>query len=171
MNVLITGGMGFIGSHTIVELLERRHDITVIDNYVNSYPDIEKNIKDIVKEDFKIIEGDLKDIDFLERVFSENSFDVVIHFAALKSVNKSIDEPLAYYDNNIVSLINLLKVMQKYNVKKFIFSSSAAVYGEAAAMPVREDNEIGTVTNPYGWTKVLRNRFWLIYINRILPGR
>lgn len=154
MSILVTGGAGFIGSHTVVELLEAGEDIVIVDNFCNSSPDVLDKIRKITNKDFKFYEVDLLDEVNLEKVFQENKIESVIHFAALKSVGESVAKPLDYYYNNITGTVTLLKLMQKYNCKKIVFSSSATVYGNPASLPIKEDFPLST-TNPYGSTKLM----------------
>lgn len=154
MSILVTGGAGFIGSHTVVELLEAGEDIVIVDNFCNSSPDVLDKIRKITNKDFKFYEVDLLDEANLEKVFQENDIESVIHFAALKSVGESVAKPLDYYYNNITGTVTLLKLMQKYNCKRIVFSSSATVYGNPASLPIKEDFPLST-TNPYGSTKLM----------------
>lgn len=153
MNVLVTGGAGFIGSHTCVELLNCGYSIVVLDNFVNSTPAAVEAIRTITGKDFKFYECDMLDYANFEKVFQENKIDAVIHFAGLKAVGESVQKPLQYYQNNLISTLNLVELMQKHNVKKLIFSSSATVYGDQNPVPYREDMPAGNTTNPYGTTK------------------
>ncbi len=153
MVILITGGAGYIGSHTCVELLEKGEQIVVVDNFCNSKPEVIEKIKEITKKDFKFYEVDLLDKPKLEKVFQENEIKEVIHFAGLKAVGESVQKPLEYYHNNITGTIILLEVMKKYNCKKIVFSSSATVYGLPKTVPIKEDFPLST-TNPYGTTKL-----------------
>ena len=153
MNVLVTGGAGFIGSHTCVELLENNIDIVVMDNYCNSSPDALRAVEQITGKTFPIYECDMLDYDKFETIFEENKIDAVIHFAGLKAVGESVSKPLEYYHNNITGTLNLLRLMRKYDVKKLVFSSSATVYGMNNPVPFREDMPVGGTTNPYGTTK------------------
>jgi len=151
MAILVTGGTGYIGSHTCVELLEKGFDVVVIDNLINSEASTIDKIQTITGKKIKFIKGDLLDRRFLDKVFSKHKFDAVIHFAGLKAVGESIEKPLLYYHNNIVGTINLLESMKAFNVKKLVFSSSATVYGKGKP-PLTEDLPMST-TNPYGATK------------------
>jgi UDP-glucose 4-epimerase len=153
MVILVTGGAGYIGSHTSVELLEKGEEIVIIDNFCNSKPEVIEKIKEITKKDFKFYEVDLLDKPKLEKVFQENNIKEVIHFAGLKAVGESVQKPLEYYHNNITGTIILLEVMNKYNCKKIVFSSSATVYGLPKTVPIKEDFPLST-TNPYGSTKL-----------------
>ena len=154
MSILVTGGTGFLGSHTVVELLEKNEDIIIVDNFINSKPEVLDKIKEITKKDFKFYEVDLLDGEKLENVFKENKIEAVIHFAGLKAVGESVQKPLLYYHNNITGTLILLKLMKKYNCKKIIFSSSATVYGIPKEVPIKEDFPLAT-TNPYGSTKLM----------------
>ena len=151
--VLVTGGAGFIGSHTSVELLNAGYDIIILDNFVNSKPESLKRIKELTDKDFKFYQADIRDEEAMTKVFAENKIDAVIHFAGLKSVPQSIKEPLNYYDNNIAGTVCLCRVMDKAGCKKLVFSSSATVYGSKNPSPLREDMPTGATTNPYGTTK------------------
>lgn len=151
--VLVTGGAGFIGSHTSVELLNAGYDIIILDNFVNSKPESLKRIKELTGKDFKFYQADMRDEEAMTKVFAENKIDAVIHFAGLKSVPQSIKEPLNYYDNNIAGTVCLCRVMDKAGCKKLVFSSSATVYGSKNPSPLREDMPTGGTTNPYGTTK------------------
>lgn len=154
MAILVTGGAGFIGSHTCVELLENGYDIIVVDNFVNSKPESLKRIKQITGRDFKFYETDLLDEAGVETIFAENTIEAVIHFAGLKAVGESVQKPLWYYHNNLTGTLILCKIMAKHNVKKLVFSSSATVYGNPASVPIREDFPL-SATNPYGSTKLM----------------
>lgn len=151
--VLVTGGAGFIGSHTSVELLNAGYDIIILDNFVNSKPESLKRIKELTDKDFKFYQADIRDEEAMTKVFAENKIDAVIHFAGLKSVPQSVKEPLNYYDNNIAGTVCLCRVMDKAGCKKLVFSSSATVYGSKNPSPLREDMPTGGTTNPYGTTK------------------
>ena len=151
--VLVTGGAGFIGSHTSVELLNAGYDIIILDNFVNSKPESLKRIKELTGKDFKFYQADIRDEEAMTKVFAENKIDAVIHFAGLKSVPQSVKEPLNYYDNNIAGTVCLCRVMDKAECKKLVFSSSATVYGSKNPSPLREDMPTGGTTNPYGTTK------------------
>ena len=151
--VLVTGGAGFIGSHTRIELLNAGYDIIILDNFVNSKPESLKRIKELTGKDFKFYQADIRDEEAMTKVFAENKIDAVIHFAGLKSVPQSVKEPLNYYDNNIAGTVCLCRVMDKAGCKKLVFSSSATVYGSKNPSPLREDMPTGGTTNPYGTTK------------------
>ncbi len=152
--ILITGGTGYIGSHTAVKLLEQDENIIIMDNLYNSKKGVLNSIETITTKKPRFYQTDLLDISGLEQIFQENKIDCVIHFAGLKAVGESVTEPLKYFNNNITGTINLLMTMKKYNCKKIIFSSSATVYGAAEIMPLNEDSPLG-VTNPYGRTKLV----------------
>lgn len=153
MNILVTGGLGYIGSHTCVELLDAGYDIVVVDNLYNSDISVKDRIEKITGKTFKFYEDDVCDEDALEKIFSENKIDAVIHFAAYKAVGESVKLPLNYYENNLTSTIKLCKVMKKHKVNAFVFSSSATVYGSPKTLPIKEDFPLST-TNPYGSTKL-----------------
>lgn len=155
MSILVTGGAGYIGSHTCVELLNAGKDIVVIDNYYNSKPESLKRVKKITGKDFKFYECDIRDREGLRKVFSENEIDVVIHFAGLKAVGESCRIPLSYYENNVSGTVTLCQVMAEFECKRLIFSSSATVYGGNNVAPYSEDMPTGDVTNPYGRTKYI----------------
>lgn len=154
MAILVTGGAGFIGGHTAVELLNRGEDIVIVDNFINSKPDMLPKIKELGGRDFKFYEVDLLDKEKLEKVFAENEIDTVIHFAGLKAVGESCAKPLLYYHNNITGTLVLLECMKKYGVNNLVFSSSATVYGNPQYVPLDEKHPLST-TNPYGSTKLM----------------
>ena len=154
MKILVTGGAGYIGSHTCVELLNEGFEVVVIDNFSNSKSSSLDAIKKITGKDFKFYEIDYLDKDALNKVFEENKIDAVINFAGFKAVGESVQKPIEYYTNNILGALNLLDVMRKHNVKKFVFSSSATVYGNPEKIPLTEDCKIGGTTNPYGTSKL-----------------
>ena len=153
MKILVTGGCGFIGSHTTVELLERNYEVVIIDNFSNSKPDVLKKIKTITNKELYFYEGDVCDKDILNKIFKEHKIDAVIHFAGYKAVGESVSKPLMYYRNNIDSTLSLCEVMNEYNCKKIVFSSSATVYGTPEKLPLDENCRLST-TNPYGTTKL-----------------
>lgn len=154
MKLLITGGAGYIGSHTCVELLNAGYGITVVDNLANSNIEALRRVKEITGKDFTFHKVDLLDKEALEKVFAEERPDGVIHFAGLKAVGESCAKPLEYYHNNISGTINLLDLMRKYDAKRLVFSSSATVYGDPASVPILESFPL-SVTNPYGRTKLM----------------
>ena len=153
MKVLVTGGMGFIGSHTVVELLENNYEVVIVDNLVNSKIDVLDKIEKITGKRPKFYQYDLCDKELVRKIFSENKIDVVIHFAGLKAVGESCEKPILYYQNNLISTLNLLEVMKEFDCKKLVFSSSATVYGSPKELPIKEDFPLST-TNPYGSTKL-----------------
>ena len=154
MSILVTGGAGFIGSHTSVELLEAGEEIVIVDNFINSKPEVLDKIKKITGRNFKFYEVDILDKEKLEVVFKENDIKEVIHFAGLKAVGESVEKPIEYYHNNITGTLVLLDLMRKYNCKRIVFSSSATVYGSPKTVPIKEDFPLST-TNPYGSTKLM----------------
>ena len=155
MQILVTGGAGYIGSHTCVELLNRGYDVVVVDNLCNSNPKSLQRVQAITGKTLRFYEGDVRDEVLLEKIFRENTIDAVIHFAGLKAVGESVAQPWRYYDNNLNSTLVLTKVMEHFGVKKIIFSSSATVYSEDNEMPLRENGRTGDFRNPYGWTKYM----------------
>ena len=163
MKILLTGGAGFIGSHTCVELCNAGHDPVIVDNYVNSTPESVRRIEQIVGRSVPVYEADVSDRTAMNRIFDENDFDCVIHFAGLKAVGESVSRPLLYYRNNLDATLTLCEVMQTHKVKRIVFSSSATVYGNQSSVPYREDMPSAGCTNPYGWTKFM--------IEKILEGQ
>lgn len=155
MNVLVTGGAGYIGSHTCVELIEAGYTPIVIDNLSNSNPESLNRVAAITGKPVKFYQGDVRDAALLEQIFAENTIGCAIHFAGLKAVGESVAKPLAYYRNNLDATLTLCQVMAEHGVKKIIFSSSATVYSGENEMPLREDSKTGSCTNPYGWTKFM----------------
>ena len=155
MNVLVTGGAGYIGSHTCVELLNEGYGVIVIDNLCNSNPESLKRVQELTGKTLKFYEGDVRDEALLKRIFTENEIDCVIHFAGLKAVGESVSIPWKYYDNNLNSTLILTKVMSEVGMKNIIFSSSATVYTADNEMPLKETSRTGNCTNPYGWTKYM----------------
>ena len=153
MSILITGGSGFIGSHTVVEFLNAGYDLVLLDNFSNSKPCVLDRIRKITGKDFKFYEADLLDYDAVEKIFKENNITAVVHFAGYKAVGESVKKPLMYYKNNLDSTLTLCEVMNEYNVKKLVFSSSATVYGKPSSLPIKEDFPLST-SNPYGSTKL-----------------
>ena len=154
MKILVTGGTGYIGSHTCVLLLEHGYEVVIIDNLSNSKVEVVEKIENITGKKVKFYEGDVRDKIVLNKIFTENSIDGVIHFAGLKAVGESVKLPLMYYRNNIDSTLSLCEVMNEYNVKNIIFSSSATVYGIPEELPLKETSKVGGTTNPYGSTKL-----------------
>lgn len=153
MKILVTGGAGYIGSHTCVELLEAGYDVVVVDNLYNASEKSIERIKEITGKNLAFYNADILDYDALDKIFAEEKVDCVIHFAGLKAVGESVAKPLEYYQNNIAGTLTLCDVMRKHGVKNIIFSSSATVYGDPAFIPITEQCPKGTPTNPYGWTK------------------
>jgi len=153
MNILVTGGSGFIGSHTIVELLKARHDVIVMDNLSNSKVTSLERVKELTGRSVTFEEIDLLDVNGMDSLFSSHSIDAVIHFAGLKAVGESVEKPLYYYENNVIGTVNLCNIMKKHRVKRMVFSSSATVYGNPAESPLKETSEL-SATNPYGQTKL-----------------
>lgn len=154
MAILLPGGAGYIGSHTAVELLERGKEIIIVDNFSNSKPEALDKIRKITGKDFKFYQIDYLDREKLEKIFQENNIEAVINFAGFKIVGESEKKPIEYYINNISGALTVLDVMRKYNCKKFIFSSSAAIYGDQEVVPINEECKVGNTTNPYGTTKL-----------------
>ena len=155
MNVLVTGGAGYIGSHTCVELLSSGYGVIVIDNLCNSNPKSLDRVQELTGKSLTFYEGDVRDEALLTKIFSTHEIGCVIHFAGLKAVGESVAKPWEYYDNNLNSTLVLTKVMKKAGMKKIIFSSSATVYTAGSEMPLREESPTGGCTNPYGWTKYM----------------
>jgi len=153
MKVLVTGGAGFIGSHTVLEILSEGHEVTVVDNMYNASPESLKRVQKLTGKEVTFSEVDLLDVPGLEAIFAAQQYDAVVHFAGLKAVGESVAKPLFYYENNIGGTVNLLNVMTKYGCKNIVFSSSATVYGDPASVPVTESFPT-TGTNPYGRTKL-----------------
>ena len=155
MKVLVTGGAGYIGSHTCVELIEAGHEPVVIDNLVNSNPESLNRVKTITGKEVPFYKGDVRDEALLNKIFDEHDIQCAIHFAGLKAVGESVAKPLEYYENNLCSTMTLCRVMAKRGVKRIVFSSSATVYSGDNEMPLRETSKTGNCTNPYGWTKYM----------------
>ena len=154
MKILVTGGCGYIGSHTCVLLLENGYEVVVIDNLSNSKKEVISKIENITGKNVKFYRGDVRDKELLTKIFSDEGIDAVIHFAGLKAVGESVKLPLMYYRNNIDSTLNLCEVMKEFNVKNIIFSSSATVYGTPEELPLKETSKVGGTTNPYGSSKL-----------------
>lgn len=154
MAILVIGGAGYIGSHTVVELLNENKEVIVVDNFSNSKPEMLGKIKKITNKDFKFYELDYSNKEKMDKVFAENKIDSVIHFAGYKAVGESVEKPIEYYTNNVSGTLNLLDIMRKHNVKTIIFSSSATVYGDPEVVPLTEMCKIGGTTNPYGSSKL-----------------
>ncbi len=154
MAILLPGGAGYIGSHTAVELLKEGKDIIILDNFSNSNPEVLESIRKITGKSFLFYEIDYNNVEKLEKIFKENKIEAVINFAGFKAVGESVQKPIEYYSNNVTGALKLLDTMRKYNCKKFIFSSSATVYGNPEKIPLTEDCKTGRTTNPYGTTKL-----------------
>ena len=154
MAILVTGGAGYIGSHTCVELLEAGYEVIILDNFSNSDSESLNRVQEITGKTFKTYQADLLDRAALETIFSENEIEAVVHFAGLKAVGESVAEPLRYYQNNVTGTLILAETMQKFGVKQLVFSSSATVYGMAETVPLTENTPLGA-TNPYGWSKLM----------------
>ena len=153
MKILVTGGAGYIGSHTCVELLEEGYEVIVIDNFSNSSAESVRRVEQITGKKITLIEGDIRDVALLEKIFAQNKIEWVIHFAGLKAVGESCAKPVEYYDNNLGGTLALVSVMRKYGCKKIVFSSSATVYGTPETLPLTEESRTGGTTNPYGTSK------------------
>lgn len=158
MAILVTGGAGYIGSHTVVELMSAGKDVVVVDDFSNSHPDVIDRVTQIVGKRPKLYQANILDKAALRDIFQKEKIDAVIHFAAFKAVGESVEKPLKYYHNNIDGLISVLEVMAEFNVKKIVFSSSATVYGAINRPPFTEDMPVGTATNPYGSTKIMNEQ-------------
>lgn len=163
--ILVTGGAGYIGSHTIVELISAGYEPVIIDNYSNSDKVVLEQLKKITDQEIIAYEADCADVLAMRKIFSEHQISGVIHFAAFKAVGESVDKPLKYYDNNIISLIRLLEVMTEFNVKNFVFSSSCTVYGQPENLPVSEDAPVQQANSPYGYTKQVSEQIIMDVIN------
>ncbi len=161
MNILVTGGVGFIGSHTVVELLQAGHNPIILDNLSNSSPKVLTRIAEITGKTATFYEGDIRDRVLLQQIFANHAIDSVIHFAALKAVGESVAQPLRYYDNNVSGSLILLEEMQKAGVKSIVFSSSATVYGDPETVPITENSKTGGTTNPYGTSKYMMERMMM----------
>ena len=153
MSILVTGGVGFIGSHTVVELQNAGYDVVVLDNLCNANPKVLDRIEAITGKKVPFYQADIRDREALNEIFDKENIDSVIHFAGLKAVGESVQKPLEYYDNNISGTLVLVDVMRQHGCKNIIFSSSATVYGDPAFVPITEECPKGVCTNPYGWTK------------------
>jgi UDP-glucose 4-epimerase len=154
-NVLVTGGAGYIGSHTVLQLLENNYQLWVLDNLCNASPEGLKRVQDLTGKTVNFIQGDIRDSKLLNTLFSENTIDAVIHFAGLKAVGESVEKPLMYYQNNVYGTLTLCEAMALHGVKNLVFSSSATVYGDPVALPLKEDMPTGQPTNPYGQSKLM----------------
>ena len=160
MRVLVTGGAGYIGSHTCVELLNAGHEAIVFDNFYNSSMEAVERVKKITGKEIKFYEADMTDKAAMEKIFSENKIDAVIHFAGYKAVGESVYKPLEYYYNNLMGTLTLVEVMRKHGVKNIIFSSSATVYGEPEKLPLTENMPHGKASSPYGATKMMQEEMF-----------
>ncbi len=154
MSVLVTGGAGYIGSHTVIDLVENGYDPVIVDNLCNSKPEAVKRVRELCGKDVAFYDYDICDIDKVREIFRKEKITAVIHFAGLKAVGESCRKPLEYFRNNLINTLNLLQVMREYGVKNFVFSSSATVYGQPKSVPIKEDFPL-SVTNPYGRTKLM----------------
>ena len=155
MRILVTGGAGYIGSHTVVELMQEGHEVVIVDNFSNSKPEALDNIAKITGKRPAFYEVDCCDLEAMEKVFQDNQIDGAIHFAGYKAVGESVQKPMEYYQNNLLSTLVLCQLLRKYNCKNLIFSSSATVYGNPHTVPIQEDFPLGPTTNPYGTTKLM----------------
>ncbi|OUO76600.1 UDP-glucose 4-epimerase GalE [Blautia sp. An249] len=153
MRILVTGGAGYIGSHTCVELLNAGYEVVIVDNLYNASPKAVERVQQITGKSVVFYEADIRDKEAMGNIFDQEKVDAVIHFAGLKAVGESVAKPMEYYENNLAGTLNLCQVMKEHQVKNIIFSSSATVYGDPAFVPITEDCPKGTCTNPYGWTK------------------
>lgn len=158
MKILVTGGCGYIGSHTTVELLNNNYEVVILDNLSNSKIDVLDKIKKLTNKDVIFYEGNMIDSDLLEKIFTENKIDAVIDFAAYKAVGESVKKPIDYYINNVSTVLELISAMKKHDVKKIVFSSSATVYGDPETVPITEESKTGGTTNPYGTSKLMVER-------------
>jgi len=163
MDILVTGGAGYIGSHTVIELLNKDYNVVILDNYSNSKPEVLNRIKELSSKDFTFYEVDVIDKDALRTVFDKHDFEAVIHFAGYKAVGESVEKPLKYYKNNLVNTLSLIEVMDEFDVKRFVFSSSATVYGMDNEAPFTEDLPLST-TNPYGTTKLFAEQILIDHV-------
>ncbi len=163
MKVLLTGGAGYIGSHTVVEMCEVGHEVVVVDNFSNSSPRVMERVAELVGHSVPFYEADVCDEAAMDRIFAEHKIDAVVHFAGLKAVGESVQMPLAYYQNNINSTLTLLRSMKKAQVRRLVFSSSATVYGDPERCPITEQSPTGKCSNPYGWTKFMIEQILMDY--------
>ena len=153
--ILVTGGAGYIGSHTVLQLLEQNYGVVVLDNLCNASPESLRRVESLTGKSVTFVQGDIRDSAVLDEIFSEHSIFAVIHFAGLKAVGESVAKPLSYYENNVYGTLTLCKAMQKHSVKNIVFSSSATVYGDPDIVPITEDSPTGATTNPYGRSKYM----------------
>jgi UDP-glucose 4-epimerase len=154
MTILVTGGAGYIGSHTVVQLLESDKQVVIVDDFSNSHPQVLNRIKELTGKSAIFVKGDLNNAEIADQIFSKHNIESVIHFAGFKAVGESVAKPLMYYQNNINTTLNILKAMQKYGCKQLVFSSSATVYGDPEVVPITEQSPL-SATNPYGQTKLM----------------
>ena len=164
MSILVTGGAGYIGSHTCIELIKAGYDIVVVDNFYNSKPESLKRIAELSGKQFTFYECDIRDKDGMSKVFESEKSDAVIHFAGYKAVGESVKKPLEYYRNNLDSTLTLLEVMEEFGCKKFVFSSSATVYGPENPYPYKEEMPAIRSSSPYAWSKVMNERILIDYV-------
>ena len=167
--ILVTGGAGYIGSHTCVALAQAGLPVLVLDNFCNSRPDVLERVGRITGQVPAHVQGDVRDAALLDDLFARHPIQAVIHFAALKAVGESVREPLRYYDNNVAGTVTLLQAMQRAGVRTLVFSSSATVYGDPAQLPIREDFPL-SATNPYGWSKLMMEQV-LADVDAAQPGQ
>ncbi|WP_353981432.1 NAD-dependent epimerase/dehydratase family protein [Salinicola endophyticus] len=160
MKILVTGGAGYIGSHTLIDLLEHNYRPVVIDNFVNSYPESLRRVQEITGRSSTLVEGDINDAAKLDAIFAEHSIDAVIHFAGLKAVGESVSQPLTYYRNNVSGTLTLCEAMARAGIYRLVFSSSATVYGESAPVPYHEALPRGLAAQPYGSTKAIAEQLF-----------
>ena len=153
--ILVTGGAGYIGSHTVLQLLEQGYNVVVLDNLSNASAESLRRVENITGKSVTFVQGDIRDMAVLTTIFSEHDIDATIHFAGLKAVGESVQKPLEYYENNVYGTLTLCKAMRKHNVKNLVFSSSATVYGDPVSLPLRESMATGHPTNPYGMSKLM----------------
>ncbi len=158
LTILVTGGAGYIGSHTVIELIQSGYDVVIVDNFSNSHPEVIQRIETITNQTIKYYANDIKDSEAMRKIFAENAISAVIHFAAYKAVGESVEQPLKYYENNVSGTIALLEIMQEFAVKTIVFSSSATVYGADNPSPLTEDMPTLDANNPYGYTKIVNER-------------
>ena len=170
MAILVTGGAGYIGSHTCVELLDAGYDVVVLDNLSNSSEKSLDRVKALTGKEVKFYKGDILDRDILNKIFKEEKIESCIHFAGLKAVGESVAKPWEYYNNNIAGTLTLVDVMRQNGCKSIIFSSSATVYGDPAQIPITEECPKGQCTNPYGWTKSMLEQILMTSIRQIMSG-
>ena len=155
MTVFLAGGAGFIGSHMAIELLNQNYDVVIADSYANSIPEALNRVKKLTEKEFVFYKCDVRDGAKLDEIFSKHKIDYIIHFAGLKAAGESVEIPLEYYSHNLNATLSLCEAMQRHNIKKLIFSSSACVYSAENTMPITEDSIVGDCPNPYGWTKFI----------------